>query len=636
MSLSDKINQGDYAQAGRAVPASRKAQITTHPCGSPGRRALPSALPKLLCAVLALSISLLAVANASAQDSKKSKKPRADNPENHAYPALGSSFERKVEVAWNQYYDTAGLASILARLHKAFPRLTKLYSLGKSFEGRDLWCLEVTAPGEGEAARKPGMYIDGNIHGNEVQGGEIVAYTAWYLCHQYGQLAQVTDLLDHDVFYLVPTINPDGRDRWFHTAQNASTSRSGTVPVDNDHDGVADEDDYEDLDGDGSITQMRIKDPNGRWKRHPQFPDSLMVLAEPDEPGEYTLLGWEGIDNDNDGLINEDPAGGYDMNRNWAFDWQPNYVQYGAMDYPFSLPETRAVSDFILQHPNIAAAQSYHNSGGMILRGPGREGGAIKGADDQVMQVIGRRGEQMLPFYRSMVIWKDLYTVWGGELDWLYGARGILGFTCEIWNLRSLEKTNTPPSKEDQAAFMKYVLLNDGVVKWHEFDHPTYGKIEIGGAKKTWGRTPVSFLLEEECHRNMAFTLYHAAQMPRLAIKEVKTEPLGDGLYKIWVEIENSRLIPTRTQQDASNYISPPDIVTLAGPGVKVLSAGRVVDRFFKRVEPVKRRPERLELDTIPGLNAARVQFLVTGHGRFTVTVDSAKGGVVSAQQNLP
>ena len=343
-----------------------------------------------------------------------------------------------------RYYDCAGLGSILARLNKAFPKLTRLYSIGKSHQGRDLWCLEVTAPGKTRAGRKPGMYIDGNIHGNEVQGGEVVAYTAWYLCHQYGRLDKVTDLLDHNVFYLVPTINPDGRDRWLHLPNTASSSRSGSVPEDNDRDGLVDEDDADDLDGDGAITQMRIRDPNGRWKLHPLYPDYLMVPAAPDEPGQYTLLGLEGVDNDGDGQVNEDPVGGYDPNRNWAWDWQPSFVQSGAMDYPFSLPETRAVSDFILQHPNIAAAQSYHNNGGMILRSPGREGGQMQGADERVMQTIGQRGEQILPFYRSMIIWKDLYTVWGGELDWLYGARGILSFTCEIWNSRSLNKGAGP------------------------------------------------------------------------------------------------------------------------------------------------------------------------------------------------
>src|SRR4030095_2798336 len=100
--------------------------------------------------------------------------------------------------------------------------------------------------------------------------------------------------------------------------------------------------DVDDIDGDGTIAQMRIKDPNGRWKPHPRFPEFLMVQAEPDEPGEYTLLGWEGLDNDGDGQVNEDPVGGYDPNRNWAWDWQASFVQNGAMGYSSPLPETRA------------------------------------------------------------------------------------------------------------------------------------------------------------------------------------------------------------------------------------------------------------------------------------------------------
>src|SRR5439155_21147939 len=167
--------------------------------------------------------------------------------------------------------------------------------------------------------------------------------------------------------------------------------------------------------------------------------------------------------------IDEDPAGGYDMNRNWAWDWQPNYIQYGSQDYPFSLTETRALSAFVIDHPNIGAGQSFHNNGGMILRPPGREGGEIHSADDNVFRVIAERGEKMLPYYRSMVIWKDLYTVWGGETDWHYGARGILSFVNELWTGRNINKSGADPSSNDQVAFAKYVLLNDGVVKWHPY-----------------------------------------------------------------------------------------------------------------------------------------------------------------------
>ena len=78
------------------------------------------------------------------------------------------------------------------------------------------------------------------------------------------------------------------------------------------------------------------KDPNGRFKLSPDDP-RLLVPVKPGEKGEYELLGLEGIDNDGDGLINEDPPGGYDMNRNWPADWQPDHIQGGAGDFPLSL-----------------------------------------------------------------------------------------------------------------------------------------------------------------------------------------------------------------------------------------------------------------------------------------------------------
>jgi hypothetical protein len=582
--------------------------------------------------VLALSCVLLSVtARAGA-----SEPPQTPEPGSYAFPALGAPNERKVEVAWNRFYDHAGLSAILARLHEAFPDLTALYSLGKSTEGRDLWCLEVTARRVGHPDRKPGMYIDGNIHGNEVQAGEVIAYTAWYLCHQYGRLEKVTALLDNYVFYLVPMVNPDGRDFWLHDRDGAISSRSGSIPTDNDRDGVADEDDFEDLNGDGVVTMMRIQDPQGRYKRHPDYPEYLMVQAKPDEAGEYTILGWEGIDNDGDGRVNEDGRGGYDMNRNWPYDWQPNYIQRGAKDYPFSQPETRAIARFVLAHPNIAAAQCYHNSGGMILRGPGHEGGDMKRADERLLTIIGERGERILPYYRSIISWKDLYTTWGDEDTWLYAARGALAYTNELWTPSNLYKNADAPSDEQEAEFIKHVLLNDGLVAWRSYDHPTYGRIEIGGPKKEWGRVPPSFLLEEELHRNMAFALYHAGVLPLLRISEVNVESLGGELFKVWVTVENQRLMPTRTAQDVEHRISPPDLVALRGDQVQVLSGGRVTDRFFRRVEAVEARPERLELDTIGGLDAVRVQFVVKGSGNFTVTVDSAKGGLLQKDASLP
>jgi hypothetical protein len=133
----------------------------------------------------------------------------------------------------------------------------------------------------------------------------------------------------------------------------------------------------------------------------------------------------------------------------------------------------------------------------------------------------------------------------------------------------------------------------------------------------------------------MAFTLYHGSMMPLLRIRDVEIEPLGGDVFKIWVTVENQRLIPSRTAQDVDRGISSPDIISLEGENVQVVSAGRVTDRFFRKVEAVESRPERVQIDTIGGMDAVRVQFIVRGTGDFTVTVDSAKGGLLRQDGSL-
>ena len=65
------------------------------------------------------------------------------------------------------------------------------------------------------------------------------------------------------MLYILPSQNPDGRDWWIHGPNTAHSSRSGKIPTDDDRDGVVDEDPPNDLDGDGSITQMRKKVEKG-------------------------------------------------------------------------------------------------------------------------------------------------------------------------------------------------------------------------------------------------------------------------------------------------------------------------------------------------------------------------------------
>jgi hypothetical protein len=552
------------------------------------------------------------------------------------FRAAGSPENPKVPVSWNRYNNHAGITDICRKLAAAHPELVQLSSMGKSFQGRDMWVLTITDLKKGKPEEKPALYIDGNIHSNEIQGSEFALYTAWYLAESFKDVAFIKELLGDKVFYIVPTINPDARDNYMKEPNTPHSPRSGMIPVDNDRDGQMNEDAMDDLDKDGNITNMIRKSPRGRYKKDPTDPRKLLPVKS-DELGEYEILGQEGIDNDGDGRVNEDGTGFYDPNRDWGWKWQPNYIQNGAYKYPFSLPENRNIRDFVLAHPNIAGAQSFHNSGGMILRGPGAEEDAAtyNSDDSRIYDAIGKRGETLIPGYKYMVVYRDLYTVWGGELDWFYGSRGVYTFSNELFNsYQYFHKTRDDDDFASTEAFdfNKDLLFGDAVVDWKEFDHPQFGKIEIGGPKKNFTRANPGFLLETDAHRNMAFCVYHAWSTPKLEVVEMTEKSLGGGLTEITAVISNTRMMPTHASQDLKFKIERPDYITITGP--KVIAGMVVENRDLNLTVEQKNNPATIEVDNIPGMSTVTVRWIVNSPGKYSIKVDSRKGGVVVKGKN--
>lgn len=550
---------------------------------------------------------------------------------NQVFKAAGTPANPKVVVSWNKYYDHGGITEICKKIAAAYPDLAKLESIGKSFEGRDIWLLTITNFKKGNEKQKPGMYIDGNIHSNEIQGAEFALYTAWYLTESHADVKFIQELLEDKVFYLVPTINPDARDSYMHKPNTGSTPRSGVIPIDNDGDGIINEDSFDDLDGDGHITLMRRKSTTGRWKIDPKDPRN-MIQVGPDEKGEYELLGNEGLDNDGDGRVNEDGyTFEYDPNRDWGWGWQPNYIQNGAYKYPFSLPENRAVMEFVMKHPNIAAAQSYHNAGGMILRGPGgqEDVGTYNAQDVAVYDAIAKKGEELIPGYKYLVVYKDLYSAYGGELDWFYAGRGIYTYSNELWTpyLMFMREGTRDPFDNKTYDFDRYLLFQDAFVPWKEYEHPQYGKIEVGGFKKNFGRAHPGFLLETDAHRNMAFTIYHCYHTPKLRVDTVKVRDLGDGLKEVTAVIHNERLMPTHSSQDVKNKIEVPDYISL-NTSAKVLAGMVVENADLNQTTEQTVNPQTIAVPNIPGLGTVTVRWIVQGSGTYKVRVESRKGGV--------
>jgi Zinc carboxypeptidase len=582
--------------------------------------ALPAALP------LALPVALRAAPPAP-QETAPPAQPAPPAPTQ--FPGLPLAANPKVEIPWNRFYDAEEVYAQLDRLVAAWPGYVRSTVIGHSVEGREMRVYAITDYATGPDTEKPAMWIDGNVHGNEVQGAEAAMYLAWYVLENRETNPVVRDLLAGSALYVLPMVNPDGRASWFAEAHNANSSRSGVQPTDDDGDGRFDEDGPDDLDGDGQIVQMRKYVPGeGTFRLDPDDPRVMERVPDNDKGirGDWVLLGSEGIDNDGDGRINEDPRGGYDMNRAWPAAWQPDHVQHGAGPYPLYWPETRSVAGFLYEHPNVAAVQSFHNMGGMILRGPGAEAtGEYPRADVRVYDELGKDGEKMLPFYRYMVIWKDLYTVFGGFVTWTYEDLGIISFTNEMWvddRLYPDEKHEGGgwfggTSQKDRQWFDDRLLMGSGFVPWHKVEHPLYGQIEVGGFKKDVGRVPPTFMIEEMLHRNAAFCLKHALEMPVVSIVDATITDLSEDVKAIDVVFRNEHLIPTRTAEAAEKHIGRPDAFTCSGAHVVVLQGGFRTDRWRpEEIELAKRDPGRLVREQgIPGRGEVRVRWIVRGRG---------------------
>ena len=419
----------------------------------------------------------------------------------------------------------------------------------------------------------------------------------------------------------------------------------GPRPVDNDNDGVADEDDVDDLNGNGVIEQIRkLRARAGHAPHQRPATRGCSSRRRPGTKGDYVILGIEGLDNDGDGLVNEDGPAATIRNRNWAADWQPNYVQGGSMDYPFQLPEARAVNDFLMSQPNIAGVQSYHNSGGMILRGPGAESqGEYPRATCASTTSSGGRASACCPYYRYLVIWSGLYTVHGGFIDWTNDGLGILSFSNELWN--GGQYFNSPALKDEQRQPDSPItprasgLFFDDKLEFGErvrrVDAVRAPDVRQGrdGRLEAHLRPPAAALHERGAvpsqHGVLALPGRRDAADARWATPTV--EALGDDLWRVRVPIVNDRLIPTILAKAQRNNVVRPDLLTLdrrrrrrSSPPAGCAIGSAAAPRDLIDQQDLSRILVR---NGQPGRTTRVIEYLVRGGRSLTLTYDSAKGG---------
>jgi murein tripeptide amidase MpaA len=466
------------------------------------------------------------------------------------------------QVRFDTYYRYDELTRILHAFAEEYPHLVRIESIGKSYEGRDIWLLTVTNFATGPADEKPALWVDGNIHASEVSPSAACLYLIHRLTREYGSHEKITRCLDTRAFYVCPRVNPDGAE--WALADKPKIIRSSTRPYPYDEDpigGLV----TEDIDGDGRMLMMRIPDPNGNWKKHPDEP-RLMIRRDPDEVGgEYYRILPEGrFDEPFDPAILtiQPKKEGLDLNRNFPAHWRQEYEQDGAGPYPTSEPEVRAIVDFIAKHPNITGGVTFHTWSGVLLRPYSHQpDDAFPAEDLWTYQKIGAKGTEITG-YPNISVYHDFKYhpkeyISGVFDDWMYDHMGVFAWTVEIWSpqrqagitdYKFIDWYREHPV-EDDLKLLKWsdeALGGRGYVDWYPFEHPQLGKVELGGWDMLYAwRNPPPEFLEKEVALFPDWLVWHLLISPKLAVYEATVEPLGDALYKVRLVVQNTGWLPT-------------------------------------------------------------------------------------------
>jgi len=542
-----------------------------------------------------------------------------------------------------EYQDNRSLGRHLVSLADQNPDVVRATVLTRSMSRHKVWLVEVGKGTEQNRRTRPAMLVVAGIEGNDLIGSSVAA--SWLKCmvEKYGNDAEITKLLDTTTIYIVPRLNPDAAERYFHQPQRETSLNP--KPVDDDHDGLLDEDGPDDLNGDGLITWMRIKDPEGEYILDPKD-DRLLLKADHlrGEVGAWRYLA-EGIDNDHDERWNEDGPGGVNFNRNFPHDYK--FFAPDAGVHQVSEAETRLLADFVVEHPNIGIVVTYGAADNLseTPKGenpPGRREPltAIDEDDVDYYKVMGELYRETLGLDEEL----EGISEHGTFSDWMYYHRGRLSLAARTWSTGLAVALNEAAKKEQKKADENTEQSlepkrgkdkkRDGkdnkddedkrnekerkelqwfdehwpeaLIEWQSVEHPDFPnqRVEVGGYQPFASTNPPTKMIEQITTKQANFLTRAAQRLPRIGIRKIESRYLGRSVYEIEIQIENTGFLPTvlshgrRTREvhPTRLVLKLADECFLSGSRITILStirgSGGMVEQRF-----VIRAPGREKID---------------------------------------
>lgn len=300
------------------------------------------------------------------------------------------------------YHTLEEMKTILEDIADTYPDITRLFSLGKTYENRNVWCLEINdQPGVND--QDPGVLFTGVHHAREWPTMEICLHIAQNLTQHYDTEPEIFNLVNTRNIWIIPCVNPDGY--YFshdHTIQH-------------------------------------------EWRKNRRyFP-------------EYETYGVD-INRNYDGSINGNPDGMWGS-LGGSVSHNPLYELYCG-PYPSSEDETRILKDFIKDY-DVSAAITYHTYGELVMW-PWGYSTTENTPDDAYISEIGREIASRISTQDKTATYDpiqsaELYPTTGDFIDWAYSySHYILGKPLFAYTVEACTEFHPSAELLDQVCSENY------------------------------------------------------------------------------------------------------------------------------------------------------------------------------------
>ncbi len=494
------------------------------------------------------------------------------------------------QKSYNHYLKHDEITEILQEYAAKYPNLVRLTSLNTTEENRDIWLLEITDLTFGNFEDKPAYVAAGNIHAGEVTGSMNVMYLIDTLLTGYEENTEIRNILRDYTVYAIPRISPDGSEFYLNTG-GMCRSVNKLYPEKQMPPGIY----GEDMDGDGAVRQMRVKDPLGPWKICKDEP-RLMERRRPDETeGEFYSVYREGriVGNPKVHCFDAPDPYGNDFNRSFPINWATDNQQPGAGPYPLFNVEAKTIADFLVNRTNICAFLMYHTCAGVCLYPPATKPKNTAPREDLERYEAFAKIVTEETTYPGFNI-NEQFAIGQGRQDYgafddfVYLGRGIAALTVECWDLDIRAGLpgkwcrpimNEPPElhleyEKMQLAWIDKNMGTDIFKPWTKVEHPQLGEVEIGGydIKYVMQNPPIDYL-QQEMEKCTRFTLRQIKTLPRIEFGDVTVQKIEEGFYEVTAEVQNLRFFPTNMTQEARKLrVVKDDMVFLKGAEIELIS----------------------------------------------------------------